>query len=253
MSVGAGAGAGDERGERGRGLIWAVVPVNDFAQAKSRLAAALDADGRAKLARALCQHVLRVLCASPAVDGVLVLTPSNEVARLARARGAQVAMDPEGAERTPLGALVDGALARLAKSGVDSAIVLMSDLPRLQPADVSALASWLDHADVVVAPDRHEQGTNALALRLAGRTPTCFGNSDSFPRHVAAAAAAGKVLEVCRSTSLGLDVDLPDDLAELRGPSGTPTSSPSAPSAPAATRRDGSESIGERGDPLRSY
>lgn len=216
--------------EPARGMIWAVVPVNDFTQAKSRLADALDADGRAKLARALCQHVLRVLCASPAIDGVLVLTPSNEVARLARARGAQVAMDPAG-ERTPLGTLVDGALARLARSGVDSAIVLMSDLPRLQPADVSALAAWLDRSDVVVAPDRHEQGTNALALRLVGRTPTCFGNADSFARHVAAAADAGKVVEVCRSSSLALDVDLPDDLAELRGPSGTPTSSPRAPAA----------------------
>jgi 2-phospho-L-lactate guanylyltransferase len=219
-----------------RGLVWAVVPVNDFAVAKSRLAEALDADGRAKLARALCQHVLRVLCASPSIDGVLVLTPSTEVARLARARGAQVAMDPEG-PRTPLGELVDGALARLAKSGVESALVLMSDLPRLQANDVSALASWLDHADVVVAPDRHDQGTNALALRLAGRTPTCFGNSDSFARHVAAAEAAGRRLEVCRSSSLALDVDLPDDLAELRGPGGTPTGAPASPAAGGTSAR----------------
>jgi 2-phospho-L-lactate guanylyltransferase len=202
-------------------MIWAVVPVNDFTAAKSRLAGALDDDGRAKLARALCQHVLRVLCASPAIDGVLVLTPSAEVARLARARGAEVIMDPGGA-RTPLGPLVDGALATLEQRGADAAIVLMSDLPRLQPADVSALAAGLADAELVIAPDRHEQGTNALALRLAGRTPTCFGNADSFPRHLAAAAAAARRASVCRSTSLGLDVDLPDDLAELRAPATPP-------------------------------
>jgi 2-phospho-L-lactate guanylyltransferase len=241
--------------EAARGMIWAVVPVNDFARAKSRLAGALDADGRAKLARALCQHVLRVLCASPAIDGVLVLTPSNEVARLARARGAQVAMDPQGGH-TPLGELVDAALARLARSGVDAAIVLMSDLPRLQPADVSTLATWLEHSDVVVAPDRHEQGTNALALRLSGRTSTCFGNADSFSRHMTAAAEAGRVVEICRSSSLALDVDLPDDLAELRGPSGTPTSSPSAPAAPTSSSEPASPGLTHRdgsGSPLRPY
>ncbi len=198
--------------------IWAVVPVNDFVAAKSRLASALDDDARAKLARALCQHVLRVLCASPAVDGVLVLTPSSEVARLARARGAEVSMDPDG-ERAPLGPLVDAALARLDARGARAAIVLMSDLPRLLPGDVSALAAGLEGADVVVAPDRHELGTNALALHLRGRSATCFGHADSFARHMASASAAGLRVAVCRSSSLALDVDLPDDLELLHAPS----------------------------------
>ena len=203
--------------------VWAVVPVNDFVVAKSRLAEALDEQARAKLARALCQHVLRVLCASPAIDGVLVLTPSVEVAKLARARGAEVVVDPAG-PRVALGPLVDAALVQLEQRGAEAALVLMSDLPRLAPADVSQLVAALDQHDVVIAPDRHELGTNALGVRLRGRTPTCFGNADSFARHVAAADAAGRRATVCRSSSLALDVDLPDDLALLRAPS-----SPSPP------------------------
>ena len=199
-------------------MIWAVVPVNDLVAAKSRLAGVLDSAAREKLARALCQHVLRVLCASPAIDGVLVLTPSAEVARIARARGAEVSMDPGGV-RTPLGPLVDAALEQLERRGADAALVLMSDLPRLAAGDVTALVQGLEQADVVVAPDRHDMGTNALALRLAGRVAaTSVGNADSFARHVDAARAAGRRVEVCRSPSLALDVDLPEDLEELHAP-----------------------------------
>ena len=196
--------------------VWAVVPVNDLHAAKSRLGGVLDDDAREKLARALCQHVLRVLCASPAVDGVVVLTPSVEVAKLARSRGAQVRLDPPG-ERQRLGVLVDAALSELSLRGATGAIVLMSDLPRLQAADVEALVAGLEGADVVIAPDRHELGTNALALRIApGNAPvTSFGHADSFSRHAAAAAAAGRSVEVLRTASLALDVDLPDDLQLL--------------------------------------
>jgi 2-phospho-L-lactate/phosphoenolpyruvate guanylyltransferase len=205
-------------------MIWGLVPVNDFTVAKSRLAGVLDDDARAKFARALCQHVLRVLCASPAVDGVLVLTPSAEVARLARARGAEVLRDP-GSARAPLGPLVDAALAHLEARGAEAALVLMSDLPRLAPSDIQGMAAALAHAELVVAPDRHQRGTNALGVRLRGRGATCFGHEDSFTRHLAASAR----VQVFCSTSLGFDVDLPEDLALLRaqapsqrGGSGTP-------------------------------
>jgi 2-phospho-L-lactate guanylyltransferase len=68
---------------------------------------------------------------------------------------------------------------------------------------------------VVIVPDRHGSGTNALLLTPPGAVEPSFGTG-SFARHAALAYAAGASVKVCDLPSLGLDVDTPDDLAALR-------------------------------------
>ena len=63
---------------------------------------------------------------------------------------------------------------------------------------------------VVLVPDRHGAGTNALLLRPPGIIPFAFGRG-SRERHVAAARAAGATFEEL-SGDLTPDVDTPDDL-----------------------------------------
>ncbi len=202
--------------------VWAVVPVNDFARAKQRLRKVLTPDERAAFARAMCEHVLGVLQTCAAIAGVTVLTPSVEVARLARGRDIDVSMDPGSGWK--LGALVDAALREEVRRGAGTVLVMMSDLPYLEVGDVNGILDGLGEVDVVVAPDRHDQGTNALALRARNHLVTAFGNADSCTRHLAAIDAAGLRAGVYRSPGLGLDVDLPADLelvsAWLRGGNG---------------------------------
>ena len=69
---------------------------------------------------------------------------------------------------------------------------------------------------VVIAPDRHESGTNALLISPAGLIEYDFGEN-SFKRHCQRAEAAGARLEVLHLPSLALDLDLPEDLALLDG------------------------------------
>jgi 2-phospho-L-lactate guanylyltransferase len=190
---------------------WAVVPVNAFHRAKSRLAEVLDPAARIALARATCVHVLGVLRASPGLAGTLVLTPDEAVAACARRLGAEVLEDPVGERR--LAHLVDPALEELAARQAQAALELLADLPALRVEDVGTLLAALRQAAVVVAPDRHERGTNALALRPPAAMRSCFGHEDSLARHVAAAAAHGLSVEVVRSPSLALDVDRAEDLA----------------------------------------
>ena len=64
---------------------------------------------------------------------------------------------------------------------------------------------------VVVSPDRHRQGTNALLVSPAGLIEYDFGPG-SFQRHCERAIKAGARLEVCELPSLALDVDHPEDL-----------------------------------------
>jgi 2-phospho-L-lactate guanylyltransferase len=70
-------------------------------------------------------------------------------------------------------------------------------------------------ASVVIVPDRHGTGTNALLLSPPTILAPAFGEG-SFERHNALARAAGVTPRVAQVRSLGLDVDTPDDLAALR-------------------------------------
>jgi 2-phospho-L-lactate guanylyltransferase len=192
--------------------IWALVPAKSFGRAKSRLSGLLGEEERAMLARSMLEHVLDVLAASPEIAGVMVVTDGDDVAALARARGAVVVRD---AASPPLGSIVDLALAELA-GRAGGALVLMSDLPRLTPGDVGILCARMADADVVAAPDVRDEGTNALGLAPPNALRTSFGTRDSFPRHLRTAEAAGLRVGVHRSPGLGFDVDEPADLERLR-------------------------------------
>ncbi len=76
-------------------------------------------------------------------------------------------------------------------------------------------------AGVVIVPDRHGAGTNALLLSPPDVIEPSFGPG-SFARHAARAHAAATVVRVAEVRSLGLDVDTPDDLEALRAALGSP-------------------------------
>ncbi len=206
--------------------VWALIPAYSFARAKSRHAGSLDDAERADLARAMLEHVLGVLASCAEIAGVMVVTDGDDVADLARARGAVAVRD---AAHPPLGAIVDAALAELHARSAGAALVLMSDLPELALADVHLLVQRMRELDVVAAPDRHGEGTNALGLTPPDRLRTSFGTGDSFDRHLRAAREAGLRVGVERSEGLGFDVDEPADLERLslrRAAAGVPRTAP---------------------------
>ena len=193
--------------------MWALVPAKSFARAKSRLAGLLGEEERADLARAMLEHVLGVLAASAEIAGVMVVTDGDDVAALARERGAVTVRD---AASPPLGSIVDAALAELSARNVSAALVLMSDLPRLSAGDVCRLVERMAEVDVVAAPDLRGEGTNALGVTPPDLLRTSFGTRDSFQRHLRAAEAAGLRVGVHHSDGLAFDVDEPADLETLR-------------------------------------
>lgn len=183
---------------------WALIPARDFATAKSRLG--WTPDRRAALARELLERTIAVV--RPRVSGVLVCTDAAGVVDVAEAAGCAWLRDPPGASFSEV---IDGGLAHLWRRGVTRAVVIMADLPLLAGADVDALLDAVDGDVGAIAPDRHGLGTNAVVLTLSPGDRTCFGHPDSFLRHQARRPAA-----VVRRPGLGLDLDVPEDLAALQ-------------------------------------
>lgn len=186
---------------------WAVVPAKSLVRGKSRLSPALDHAARARFARTLLEHVLDVLGAC-ALEGILVATDGEDVADLASSRGAAVLLDEGGGS---LADVVDRALADVARRGATAAIVLMADLPRIEPQDVDAIVAALERHDVVLVRDHLGQHTNALAMAPPTAMSTRFGRADSFEAHVAAALEGGLRVGSLDNERVAFDVDVPDD------------------------------------------
>jgi len=189
--------------------VWAIVPVKPLRRGKSRLAGVLTQDEREDLNTRLLAHTLDTLAAIPEIEHVLVISRDPAALALAREHGARTVQE-NGSPH------LNVALARatvVAKNYVTSAVLVVpADLPLLTPEDVRAMLERAKNPPVVViAPDRHRQGTNALFVCPAGLIEYDFGPG-SFQRHCDRAIEAGARLEIFELPSIALDVDLPEDL-----------------------------------------
>lgn len=176
-----------------------VVPVKAFAAAKLRLGGVLASADRVALARAMTAHV--IAAAGPL--SVAVVCDDDEVAAFAVERGAEVLWTPGLGLN---GAVAEG-VARLVAVGVDEVVVAHADLPFA--AGLAALAGTPGTATLV--PDRHDRGTNVLAVPAGAGFAFAYG-AGSFARHRAEASRLGLVERVVRDPALGWDVDVPADL-----------------------------------------
>jgi 2-phospho-L-lactate guanylyltransferase len=181
-----------------------------FAAAKTRLRPRLSDDARRALARTMFENVVRAAGQCEDIDRVCVVTHCDEVAALTHAAGGCALRDP--APDMGLGALMDWALAQWASVGAKRAVILMSDLPRVEARDITELCKLLDKHDCVIVPDRRGESTNALALRLPWPCATAFGRPDSYRAHASLADVRGLNGRVLSRERLAHDIDIIDDL-----------------------------------------
>jgi len=187
---------------------WAIVPVKPLRRGKSRLAGILTEDERADLNRALLQHTLQTLSELREVDEVLVVSRDPQVLTIARNHGARTVREDGQPE---LNTALKRATVIAQVYATRGVLVLPADLPLISREDALALVERAtDPPVVVIAPDRHGKGTNALLIAPAGLIEYDFGE-DSFQRHCELAKKAGARLEVVNLHSLGLDLDSPED------------------------------------------
>jgi 2-phospho-L-lactate guanylyltransferase len=193
--------------------LWAIVPVKPLRRGKSRLAGTLSPDERAHLNEVLLEHTLQTLKGLPEVEQVLVVSRDPHALAIARDNGARTVRE-DGAPHLNTALKRATIVAQVyATRGV---LVLPADLPLLTREDILALLEKaVDPPVVVIAPDRHMKGTNALLMSPAGLIEYDFGD-DSFARHCERVRRRGVRLEIVDLPSLGLDLDLPEDLEIVR-------------------------------------
>jgi 2-phospho-L-lactate/phosphoenolpyruvate guanylyltransferase len=187
----------------------AILPVKRFGAAKQRLAPALAAGPRRALAEAMLTDVLAALSRVPGLDSVVVVTAEPVAAAAATAHGVPVLADREEAGQSAATAI---GIRHAVSIGFDRAVLVPGDTPLLDPGELAGLLARRE--PVVIVPDRHGTGTNALVLRPPNAIEPSFGPG-SRERHVAAAVAAGLEHAIEEPPTLTLDVDTADDLAAL--------------------------------------
>ncbi len=193
--------------------IWAIVPVKPLLRAKSRLSSVLSSEQRAELSQELLLHTLDVLDQVPEIEQTLVVSRDTRALALAREHHARTVTEHGSPTLNPA-LLRATALAK--RAGASAVLVLPADLPYLTIETVRELIELSgDPPVVVVAPDRHEKGTNALLVAPPGLIEYEFG-TDSYAHHLQLGRSASARVEICKSPALGLDLDAPEDLEIYR-------------------------------------
>jgi 2-phospho-L-lactate/phosphoenolpyruvate guanylyltransferase len=187
----------------------AILPIKNLDQAKQRLSPELGPTPRRALVEAMFSDTLVALRRATALPEVLVISSDSRAQRIAEGYGATVLADAGSGHNDA--ALIG--LRRAGELGADRALLLPADCPVIDPAELDQLAQWpTPERCVLVVPDRHGLGTNALLLHPPDAMEPSFGEG-SHARHLGNARAAGIHAETVQLASLALDLDTPDDLA----------------------------------------
>jgi len=185
-------------------MSWtAVVPLKQGGDPKSRLSSILSPSRRVALSIHMAKLVIEALRASDRIDRILLFSPIAPPAPI----------DAEWCEDKGLG-LNQGLTSLRCELAERAMLVINGDLPLVGPRDIEAMVRGAEERGHALAPDRHDVGTNAVALMPGQVFSFAFGK-DSFARHRADAPQAA----VIRRRGLAIDVDTPDDL-ELAKASG---------------------------------
>ena len=189
--------------------VWAIVPVKPLGRAKSRLSDELLPEQREQLATELLARTVRLLVPITQIRGVLVISRDTKALAMVRELGANTVQESGTPE-------LNNALLRatqvLKAWHAEAVLVVPADIPLLAAEDVEEMVQRGRYQNsVVIAPDRHETGTNLLFARPPGLIPYAFGEN-SFAEHQRLALEVGAQVFIYRSERASLDVDWPDDL-----------------------------------------
>lgn len=192
-----------------------VVPIRSLSDGKTRLSPVLDPAARSALTREMLERVVRSALGTFSQAEVMVISPDQyalaEVGRIDRS----IRLLLQAPEEPGLNPALEQASEAVRKSGGSTVLILPADLPLISSADIDNLLRR--DAPVVIAPDRHGMGTNALMVRLdAFGEPFRYQFGEgSYGKHQDEAHRLGVDAVSALSLGTSFDLDTPEDLVEL--------------------------------------
>jgi len=185
-----------------------VVPLKGFATAKDRLSGALSPAEREALALRLATRVLTVARTIADAD-VIVVSDDERLLEWSSTLGAI------GVRQSSVGlnGAVSDARDEATRRGCGHVLITHGDL--VDPTPLVGLCADLNRSVVTLVSDRHQDGTNVLALPIGIDFDTHYGRG-SFRAHLDEAARRGIAVSIVVDARLALDVDEPADLDFLQ-------------------------------------
>lgn len=194
-------------------MNFALVPVKALAWGKSRLSVLLSEDARRAVSRAMLTDVLTSLRQAASVEKFVVVSSDPTLLSLAQEFGAYAVQ--EGQPRGLNGAVALGTDFCM-QHGATALLVLLADLPLVEPDDVNFLFQQAEEIKpgVVLATCKEWEGTNALLRVPPLIIPPCFGGP-SLEWHRTAAQREGVPFRALEVPRIAFDIDSVEDLQQL--------------------------------------
>jgi 2-phospho-L-lactate guanylyltransferase len=187
------------------GAIVALLPVKDFAHAKTRLSPGLTPEQRAEFAEALAEHSYQEL---DRLTTTYIATESPNVVQWATSRSFRVIHT----SATGLNQVLEEARARVIANGATGIVVAPSDLASYQ--GMERHLDLLEQSPVTISPDRSRNGTNVLGLNAESTVRFHFGDR-SFEAHLRECTAARVSAHLVEAQGLAFDLDVFEDLSRI--------------------------------------
>jgi 2-phospho-L-lactate guanylyltransferase len=193
--------------------LWAIVPVKPLRRGRSRLSSVLSEDQRTLLNFTMLGNTLKTLSEVPEIEQILVVSRDPSALALAREYHARTVQE-DG--QPDINTALQRATVVAQLYSAQEILIVPADLPLLSRKDIQEIIQAGKNPPVVViAPDRRKNSTNALYMNPAGIIDFSFG-PDSFQVHLAQAQEKKINVQICELSTLGLDLDLPEDLDLLK-------------------------------------
>jgi 2-phospho-L-lactate guanylyltransferase len=194
--------------------MWAVLPVKNLQNVKTRLASALSPSERVELFRVMLHDVLSALVKVREIERTVVVTRDPEVRQIATKFNALILEETSNDGHTTA---VGRAAQWVTSRGVDGLLQVPADIPGVTPqelANVLAVHYAKPSRAFTISPSHDYGGSNCVVCTPPDVIKLSFGD-DSFRGHMRAARSAGVDCSIVEHPGIALDIDNPQDLVKF--------------------------------------
>lgn len=185
-------------------ITWAILPVKRYSVGKSRLQHLFSEAELAELNRQLFESTFTKLKEIPGIDKILVVSREEHALQWSRNHGGTALLEDDP---STLNAAITKAQRYVCDAGGGRIMVLPSDLPLMTLKDLYTLICLAEgKRQLVIIPDHHQSGTNALIMSDPDLIRPRFG-SGSFRKHTKQAMEKNAELVVYLNENIQWDLD----------------------------------------------